>query len=125
MKLAVPVLLFALIRNGLAMGQYYHRARRENRKPAMTPPSRLTSRKPEPAMTPPSRLTSRNPEPAMTPPSRLTSRKPEPAMTPPSRHAVPSAHLSLQWLPCKEFVNNGGRIDRLGQIDHVSVMGEQ
>jgi hypothetical protein len=28
-------------------------------------------------------------------------------------------------LPCKEFVNNGGRIDRLGQIDHVSVMGEQ
>ena len=76
----MPVLLFALIRNGLAMGQYYHRARRENRKPAMTPPS---------------------------------------------RHAVPSANLSLQWLPCKEFVNNGGRIDRLGQIDHVSVMGEQ
>ncbi len=27
---------FALIRNGLAMGQYYHRARRENRKPALT-----------------------------------------------------------------------------------------
>jgi hypothetical protein len=26
MKLAVPVLLFALIRNGLAMGQYYHSA---------------------------------------------------------------------------------------------------
>src|SRR5271157_330621 len=25
MKLAVPVFLFALIRNGLAMGQYYHR----------------------------------------------------------------------------------------------------
>src|SRR5271157_4359485 len=34
MKLAVPVLPFALIRNGLAMGQYYHSARRENRKPA-------------------------------------------------------------------------------------------
>jgi len=26
-----------LIRNGLAMGQYYHRTRRENRKPALTP----------------------------------------------------------------------------------------
>jgi hypothetical protein len=32
----VPVLLFTLIRNGLAMGQYYHRARRENRKPDLT-----------------------------------------------------------------------------------------
>src|SRR5271157_4121559 len=28
-------------------------------------------------------------------------------------------------LPCKEVVNNGGRIDRLGQFDHVSVMGKQ
>jgi hypothetical protein len=26
MKLAMPVLLFALIRNALAMGQYYHSA---------------------------------------------------------------------------------------------------
>src|SRR5271157_1885354 len=41
MKLGVPVLLFALFRNGLAMGQYYHRACRENRKPAPTPRSRL------------------------------------------------------------------------------------
>ncbi len=40
MKLAMPALLFALIRNGLAMGQHYHRARRENRKPALTPRSR-------------------------------------------------------------------------------------
>ena len=32
MNLAMSVLLFALIRNGLAMGQYYHRTRRENRK---------------------------------------------------------------------------------------------
>ena len=31
MKLVMPVFLFALIRNGLAMGQYYHRARHENR----------------------------------------------------------------------------------------------
>ncbi len=36
----MPVLLFALIRNGLAMGQYYHGARRENRKPALPPRSR-------------------------------------------------------------------------------------
>ncbi len=34
MNLAMPVYLFALIRNDLAMGQYYHMARRENRKPA-------------------------------------------------------------------------------------------
>src|SRR5271157_3389883 len=34
MKLAVPVLLFALIRNDLARAQYYNRSRRENRKPA-------------------------------------------------------------------------------------------
>ncbi len=40
MKLAVPGLLFALIRNGLARGQYYHRARRENRKPARIPRTR-------------------------------------------------------------------------------------
>ncbi len=31
---------FALIRNGPAMGRYNHRARRENRKPALTPYSR-------------------------------------------------------------------------------------
>ena len=33
-----------LARNGLAMGQYYHyyKARRENRKPALTPRSRLS-----------------------------------------------------------------------------------
>ena len=31
-----------LARNGLAMGQYDHRARRENRKPAVTPRSRLS-----------------------------------------------------------------------------------
>ncbi len=31
-----------LARNGLAMGQYDHRARRENRKPALTPRSRLS-----------------------------------------------------------------------------------
>ena len=31
---------FALIRNGLAMGQYYQRARRENRKLVLTPRSR-------------------------------------------------------------------------------------
>jgi hypothetical protein len=36
MKLDVLVLLFALIRNGLATGRYYHKARRENRKPALT-----------------------------------------------------------------------------------------
>src|SRR5271157_1950012 len=34
MKLAVPFVLFALIRNGLAMGQYCRRAFREDRKPA-------------------------------------------------------------------------------------------
>jgi len=44
MNLAMPVFLFALIRNGLAMGQYYHKARRENRKPALPPRSRLTPR---------------------------------------------------------------------------------
>ena len=31
-----------LARNGLAMGRYYHRERRENRKSALTPRSRLT-----------------------------------------------------------------------------------
>ena len=31
---------FVLIRNSLGMGQYYHRARRENRKPALNPRSR-------------------------------------------------------------------------------------
>ncbi len=31
-----------LARNGLAMGQYYHGERRENRKPAVTPRSRLS-----------------------------------------------------------------------------------
>src|SRR5271157_4776844 len=36
MNLAMPALLFALIRNGLAMGQYYHKACREKRKPALT-----------------------------------------------------------------------------------------
>ena len=39
----MPVLLFALIRNGLAMSQYYHRARREKRKPAPTPPNDWTA----------------------------------------------------------------------------------
>jgi hypothetical protein len=37
MKLAMPVLLFALIRNGLAISKYYHGARHENRKPALDP----------------------------------------------------------------------------------------
>src|SRR5271157_1746122 len=43
MKLAVPVLIFSLIRNGLAMGQTYRGARRENRKPTLTPRSRLAN----------------------------------------------------------------------------------
>src|SRR5271157_3971892 len=47
MKLVVPVLLFTLIRIGLAMGQYYHMARRENRKPALTPRSRPVISKPK------------------------------------------------------------------------------
>jgi hypothetical protein len=44
--------LFALIRNGLAMGQHYHRTRRENRKPAGP---RDAAKNQEPSLTPPSR----------------------------------------------------------------------
>ncbi len=47
MKLAVPALVLALIRNGLAMGQDYHRACRENRKPDRTPRSSVTPRSSE------------------------------------------------------------------------------
>src|SRR5208337_1641843 len=39
MNLAMPAPPFALIRNGLAVGQCYHRPRRKNRKPALTPRS--------------------------------------------------------------------------------------
>ena len=41
MNFAIPVSIFALIRDGQAMGQYYYRARRDNPKPAVTPRSRL------------------------------------------------------------------------------------
>ncbi len=37
MKLAMPDILLALIRNGLAMGQHYRGACRENRKPETGP----------------------------------------------------------------------------------------
>ena len=38
-------LLFALIRNGLAMGQNYRGARRENGKPPLTPRSRRVTKR--------------------------------------------------------------------------------
>jgi hypothetical protein len=43
MYLAMRVTLFALTRNRLAMGKYYHGVRRENRETALTPRSRLGS----------------------------------------------------------------------------------
>src|SRR5208337_3051074 len=100
-KLAVPVRLLALTRNGVAMAQYYHRERRENRKPEADP-----AMPQKPGRTPPSRVT---------PPSRENQ---EPSLTPPSlRRPIPWQRLpkTKESRPC-ESSHAGAFVTRPGSL---------